>query len=150
MWQSIQWRNSHIHKKLSSTVTPSLVPGEWGSIWVWSVCRTCRVNWIRRSHCWISMWRQEGFTSGRKGINACLIQVIMIIIALKGRVRDILQSPDCATNCLQHVHSSGQGVIVCKSRATHRALIMCNMSCATWYEGTAQLLSLTEFKSHLV
>ena len=23
------------------------------------------------------------------------------------------------------------------------------MSCATWYEGTAQLLSLTEFKSHL-
>ena len=26
---------------------------------------------------------------------------------------------------------------------------MCNMSCATWYEGTAQLLSLTELKSHL-
>ena len=28
-------------------------------------------------------------------------------------------------------------------------LIMCNMSCATWYEGTAQLLRLTELKSHL-
>ena len=26
---------------------------------------------------------------------------------------------------------------------------MCNMSCATWYEGTAQLLSLTELESHL-
>ena len=25
---------------------------------------------------------------------------------------------------------------------------MCNMLCATWYEGTAQLLSLTELKSH--
>ena len=39
---------------------------------------------------------------------------------------------------------------VCKSRATHRALITCNMLCATWYEGTAQLSSLTELKSHLI
>ena len=29
---------------------------------------------------------------------------------------------------------------MCKSRATHRALITCNLQCATWYEGTAQLL----------
>ena len=36
---------------------------------------------------------------------------------------------------------SGQGAVVCKPRATHRALIMCNM-CDTWHEGTAQLLSL--------
>ena len=36
-----------------------------------------------------------------------------------------------------------------KSRATHWALTTCNMLCATWYQGTAQLLSLTEFKSHL-
>ena len=34
------------------------------------------------------------------------------------------------------------------SRATHRAIITCNTSCATWYEGTAQLLCLTDFKSH--
>ena len=27
---------------------------------------------------------------------------------------------------------------------------MYSMQCATWYEGTAQLLSLTEFKSHLL
>ena len=47
-------------------------------------------------------------------------------------------------NCLQRVCSSGQGVKVCKSCATHQALITCNMSCAMWYEGTAQLLSLTE------
>ena len=30
-----------------------------------------------------------------------------------------------ATNCLQHARSSGPGAIVCKSRATHQALITC-------------------------
>ena len=61
----------------------------------------------------------------------------MILIAFKGSVHDCLQSR-CAANCLQH--SNSQGAIVCKLRAVHRALITCNMSCATWYEGTAQLL----------
>ena len=37
-----------------------------------------------------------------------------------------------------------------QSYATHQALIMCNMLCATWYEGTAQVLSLTELKSHFL
>ena len=72
---------------------------------------------------------------------------IIIIIAFKGAIRDFLQSPHSAANCFQHVRSSGPGAIVCKSRATHRALITCIMSCdvrATWYERTAQLLSLTE------
>ena len=32
---------------------------------------------------------------------------------------------------------------MCKSRATHPSLITCNMQCAIWYDGTAQLLSLT-------
>ena len=72
-----------------------------------------------------------------------------MMIALKGENRDFfLQSPHCAPNCLKHVRSSGPGAIVCKSCATHRALITCNMSCATWYEGTVQLSSLTEFNSH--
>ena len=31
----------------------------------------------------------------------------------------------------------------------NRVQITCNMSCATWYEGTAQLLSLTELKWRL-
>ena len=75
--------------------------------------------------------------------------IIIIIIVLKGANRDFLQSPHCAANRLQHIRSSGPGIIVCKSRATHQALITCYMSCATWYEGTAQLLSLTELKSHL-
>ena len=60
-----------------------------------------------------------------------------------------LQSPHCAANCLQQVRSSGPGAIVSKSRATHRALITCNLQRDTWYEWTAQLLSLTELKSHL-
>ena len=42
------------------------------------------------------------------------------IVALKGAVRDFLQSPHCAANCLQQERSSGLGAIVCKSRATHR------------------------------
>ena len=53
--------------------------------------------------------------------------VIMIIVALKGAIRDFYSL--FTANCLQHVRSSGQGAIMCKSRATHRALIMCNMSC---------------------
>ena len=72
--------------------------------------------------------------------------IIMIMMALKGASWDFLQSPLCAANCFQHICQSGQDAIMCKSRATHQAPITCNMSCATWYEGTAQPLSLREFK----
>ena len=58
-----------------------------------------------------------------------LIIAFKVIIAFKGAIRDFLQSPHSAANCLQHARSSGPGAIVCKSRATHRALITCNMSC---------------------
>ena len=69
----------------------------------------------------------------------------MIIIAFKGVIRDFLQSSHCATNGLQPVCSSGVGT-VCKSRATHRALITCNL-CYVPHGTTAQLFSLTESKS---
>ena len=55
--------------------------------------------------------------------------IIIIIVAFKGAIRVFLQSPHCAAICLQHVRSSGPGAIVCKSRATHRALITFNMWC---------------------
>ena len=58
-----------------------------------------------------------------------IIIMIMIVMAFKGAIRDCLQSSHCAANRLQRVRSSGQGATVCKSRATHRALITCNMSC---------------------
>ena len=59
-----------------------------------------------------------------------MMMIMIMIIALNGAIRDCLQSPHCATDCLQHVRSSGPDAIVCKSRAAHRALITCNM-CAT-------------------
>ena len=61
-------------------------------------------------------------------IRFVIIIIIIIIIVLKGAIRDLLQSPHSASNCLQHVHSSGPSTIVCKSCATHQALITCNMS----------------------
>ena len=58
-----------------------------------------------------------------------MMMIIIIVIAFKGAIRDFLQSPHYAANSLQHVRSSGLGAIVCKSRATHRALVTCNGSC---------------------
>ena len=59
-----------------------------------------------------------------------IIIIIIIIIALKGAIRHFffLQTPHCAAIFLQHVRSSGQGAIVCKSRVTHRTLITCSIS----------------------
>ena len=78
------------------------------------------------------------------------VVIMIIIIAFKGAIRDFLQSPHSAANCLQYVCSSGPGA-KCANHAQHierlsRASVMLR---ATWYEGTAQLLSLTELKSHL-
>ena len=52
-----------------------------------------------------------------------MIMIIIVIIPFKFAIRDCLQSPHCAANRLQHVRSSGPATIVCKSCATHRALI---------------------------
>ena len=51
----------------------------------------------------------------------------MIILALKGANQDFfVQSPHCAANCIQHVHSSGPGATERKSCAAHTAPITCN------------------------
>ena len=47
--------------------------------------------------------------------------MIMTMIAFKGAIRDILQSPHCAPNRLQHARSSGPGAIVCNACNTSRA-----------------------------
>ena len=57
-----------------------------------------------------------------------MMMIIIIIIALKGAIRDILQS-HCAANCLKHVRSSGQGAIVCKSRAAQTAYYVQHVVC---------------------
>ena len=68
-----------------------------------------------------------------------VINNTIVTIVLKAWF-EIFTISSYAMNCLQHVRSSGPGATVCKSRATHRALITCNLQCATWYKGTAQLL----------
>ena len=65
-----------------------------------------------------------------------MIMIIILTMTLTGIIGDFVQSPHCAANCLQHVHSSVQGAVVYKSCATHWALIACSMPCTTWYEGT--------------
>ena len=80
-----------------------------------------------------------------------VVMMITITISLKGAIRDFWQSPRCSANCLQQVRWSGPG--------RNRVQSTCNTSSAfhvqrvvlraTLYEGTAQLLSLAEFKSHL-
>ena len=56
------------------------------------------------------------------------VVIVVVMVAFKCAIRDFLQSHSAA-NRLQHVRSSGPDAIVSKSRATHRALITCNMPC---------------------
>ena len=65
--------------------------------------------------------------------NICFTKLLKVVI------RDLLQSPHCTVNCLQHVRCNGRGTIICKSRAT------CHVPCGT----KRRLLSLTELKLHL-
>ena len=57
--------------------------------------------------------------------------LVVVIMTLGSAIQDFLQSPYCATNCLQHIRWCGQGAVMCKSHATHQAVIMCNMPCAS-------------------
>ena len=70
-------------------------------------------------------------------------------LTFKGAIWDLWQSPHCAVNRPQHTRSSGPGTIMYKSRALSTYHVLHFTLHARWYEGTAQLLSVTEFKSHL-
>ena len=63
---------------------------------------------------WFGKGRLEGEENGRDNDR------------IERRKLKVLQSPDSAANCLQHVRWSGQGSVVCKSRATQRAFVTCN------------------------
>ena len=91
-----------------------------------------------------NIWHMEINTQAKPLI------IIIIIIAFKGAIRDFLQSPHSAANCFQHARSRAQAQ-PCANHVQHnerlsRASVILR---ATWYEGTAQLISLTELKSHL-
>ena len=67
--------------------------------------------------------------------------VLIIIMTWKAQIKNffnLFTAPWTVLN--MYIHSSGQGAVMCKSRATHRVPITHDMSCAGWYEGTAQLL----------
>ena len=72
-----------------------------------------------------------------------MMMMMMMMIALKGENRYFLQSPHYAVDCPQHVRSSGPGAIVCKSCATQRALITCNMQCAIWQSWNRMYINLS-------
>ena len=57
------------------------------------------------------------------------VTIIIVIVTLKGAIWDFF-----TICCLQHMHASSQCVIMCKSCATHQALIKCNKSCAMLYK----------------
>ena len=78
-----------------------------------------------------------------------MIIIIIAITAFSGAIWGFLQSPHCTTNRLQHVGSSSPGTIMYKLCATHQALITHIMLRAMRYAWSAQLLNLTDFKSHL-
>ena len=56
--------------------------------------------------------------------NQTLLLLLLLIITFKGAIQDFHN-----LLTLQNVRSSGQSAVVCKSRATHRTLITCSMSC---------------------
>ena len=72
--------------------------------------------------------------------------IVTTIIAFKVASRDcynLLTAPQTASNS----HARVTKVQSCANYVQHdKALITCNMSCATWYEGRAQPLNLTELK----
>ena len=86
----------------------------------------------------------------KKNKKKIIIIIIIIIIAFKGAIQDFLQSPQCRelspTRTLKwprrnHVQ------ITCNTLSVYHVQHV--VLRATWYEGTAQLLSFTELKSQL-
>ena len=80
-----------------------------------------------------------------------MIIMIMIIIAFRGAIRDFFN-----ISSLRHELSPtrslkwpgrNRGQITCDTSSAYHVQHV--VSRATWYERTAQLLSLTEFKLHL-
>ena len=79
-----------------------------------------------------------------------IIIITIIIIAFKGVIRDfynLLTAPRTVSNTYAQVARAQS----CANHVQHiqRLSRASGMLRATWYEGTAQLLSLTELKSHL-
>ena len=67
-----------------------------------------------------------------------------MIMTLKGILSCFfLHSPHCAVNCLQYLVTLKWPLCNHLQITTYLVFLVCHMLCAMWYEGTAQLLSLT-------
>ena len=78
--------------------------------------------------------------------------MIIIIIAFKGAIPDYFYNLLTAPRTVSNTYAQVARAQSCANHVQHierlsRASVMLR---ATWYEGTAQLLSLTELKSHLL
>ena len=80
-----------------------------------------------------------------------LCVIVIVIITFKGAIRDFLtiSSLPCKPSQTRTLKWPGRNhvQITCNTLSTYYMQHV--VLCATWYEGTAQLLSLTELKSHL-
>ena len=77
--------------------------------------------------------------------------IIIIIIAFKGAIRDFFYNLLTAPRAVSNTYAQVARAQSCANHVQHieclsRASVMLR---ATWYEGTAQQLSLTELKLHL-
>ena len=90
-----------------------------------AVLMVVKVGWGSRAKVTYSKSNSRSSSSSMNETTTTTTTTTTIIIAFKGAIRDFLQFSHSAANCLQHVRSSGPGATVCKSRATHRALITC-------------------------
>ena len=80
-----------------------------------------------------------------------IIIIIIIIIAFKGAIRDFFYNLLTAPRTVSNTYAQVAQAQLCANHVQHierlsRASVMLR---ATWYEGTAQLLSLTELRLHL-
>ena len=60
-----------------------------------------------------------------------IIIIIIMIIKFKGAIRDFLQSPHSAANCLQHERSSGPDATVCNTSSAYRVQVSCYVPLGT-------------------
>ena len=80
-----------------------------------------------------------------------LIMMMIIIIAFKGAIQDCLTNSSlrCEPSPTRTLKWPGRNRVQIKCNTSGAYLVQHVVLRATRYEGTAQLLSLTEFKSHL-
>ena len=75
------------------------------------------------------------FTFFGRWFELSTLLIIIIIIAFKGAIRDFLQSPHSATNCLQHVRSKWPGrnhvQITCNTSSAYHVQVSCYVPLGT-------------------